>query len=244
MILARLDPVKSKVFENNLVRLWLVWRVKVSVSSLSTRQDYLRRLVPKCCSALSPPSTIYKQSSVTASKMSSVACHLWPCTHYKQEKQINSNLQIWKHMPVLLCPARLHTWAGPVKKRCSVCVQLTNLPKWTNIDPSKLLTMKLLQCTADIVKLGLLYETELSYDQVRERVCCQERSRGHAVADHINFISENFLWTEESQRRQSPRRGQTKYLGSKMIEEHFSVCCGEFINHHDYVRLCVNVEVP
>lgn len=151
MILARLDPVKSKVFENNLVRLCLVWRVKVSVSSLSTWKDYLWRLVPKCCSALLTQSTIYKQSSVTASKLSSVACHLWPCTHYKQGKQINTNLQIWKHMSVLLCSIRLHTWAGPVKTKCSTCVQLTNLPEWTNIDPSKLLTMRLLWCTADIV---------------------------------------------------------------------------------------------
>lgn len=90
-------------------------------------------------------------------------------------------------------------------------------------------------------QLGLVYETQLSYDQVRERVCCQERSRGHAGPDHISFISDNSIWTQESQSRQSQQQGQAKYLWGKEIEDLFPVCCERFINNHDCVYVCVHV---
>ncbi len=92
----------------------------LGLESVNTTGLSLETVVPKRCPASSPPSTIYKQSSVTASKLSSVACHLWPCTHYEQGKQINSNLQIWKHMPLLLCSPE----QAQVKTNYSKCVRL------------------------------------------------------------------------------------------------------------------------
>lgn len=43
-------------------------------------------------------------------------------------------------------------------------------------------------------QLGLDYETQLSYDQVRKKGFIVRRG-AEAMVDHISFISDNSIWT-------------------------------------------------